>query len=86
MKSEVHQRIILYHMDGKDLKNERLNEIVIISLLSYTQRNFIEILLNQTEIRLYSPFSDGTANEMERFQSECIILPLSDGKNLCERE
>jgi len=25
---------------------------------SYTQRNLFEILLNQTEIRLYSPFSD----------------------------
>ena len=32
--------------------------------VSYTQRNLFEILLNQTEIRLYLPFSDwfGTSN------------------------
>ena len=44
--------------------NPRLYRLPGINLLCYTQRNLIEILLNQTEIRLYLPFSDwfGTEN------------------------
>ena len=35
-----------------------INPFLSVCTIFYTQRNLLEILLNQTEIRLYLPFSD----------------------------
>ena len=43
---------------------------------SYTQRNLFEILLNQTEIRLYLPFSDG-------FETQTDFCLVPNGSENC---
>ena len=42
---------------GNPLCRDRIGDVTV-PIIGYTQIHFFEILLNQTEIRLYLPFSD----------------------------
>ena len=50
---------IFYIVKVFPLSERARNAVLLIEALNHpTQRNLLKILLNQTEIRLYLPFSD----------------------------